>query len=67
MESQQAGIPFEQELEELLYSQAEDKILLPVEILRNMPYPCAYFETPNLLGEQFHGFLFVLIWKIKWN
>ncbi len=47
---------FEQELEKLLYSQAEDKILLPVDILKNMPYPCGYFETPNLLGEQFHGF-----------
>ena len=47
---------FEQEMEELLYSQADDGILLPVEVLKNMPYPCVYFEAPSLSGEQFHGF-----------
>lgn len=47
---------FEEEMEKLLYSQAEDEMLLPVEVLKNMPYPCAYFEAPNLLGDRFHGF-----------
>lgn len=47
---------FEEEMEELLYSQAGDEMMLPVEVLKNMPYPCAYFESPNLSGGKLHGF-----------
>lgn len=47
---------FEPEMEELLYSQASEELLLPVEVLKNMPYSCIYFESPNLYENQFHGF-----------
>ncbi len=47
---------FEPEMEELLYSQAKDELLLPVDVLKNMPYSCVYFESPNLYENQFHGF-----------
>ena len=47
---------FEPEMEELLYSQVSEELLLPVEVLKNMPYSCIYFESPNLYENQFHGF-----------
>ena len=47
---------FEPEMEELLYSQASEELLLPVEVLKNMPYSCIYFEAPNLYENQFHRF-----------
>lgn len=46
---------FEKEMELLLYQQIED-IKLPAGVLKNMPYPCIYVESPNLQENDFHGF-----------
>lgn len=46
---------FNMELELALYQQAGDD-QIPVEILKSLPYPCVYMESPNLQEDQYHGF-----------
>lgn len=50
---------FAEELEQLLYSQASD-CSLPVEVLRRLPFPSLYIESPNLSGNTYHGFFATL-------
>lgn len=46
---------FDMELELALYQQAGDD-QIPVEVLKSLPYPCVYMESPNLQEDQYHGF-----------
>jgi len=36
----------------------------PVEILRHLPYPCIYLETPELGNKEYHGFFVYLDQKM---
>ena len=46
---------FNMDLELALYQQAGDD-QIPVEVLKSLPYPCVYMESPNLQDDQYHGF-----------
>lgn len=37
---------------------------LPLDVLRNLPFPCFYIETPQILGDRYHGF-FVAYDQVK--
>lgn len=53
---------FAPEMEDLLYKQAD--LNLPLDVLRNLPFPCFYIETPQILGDRYHGF-FVAYDQVK--
>lgn len=47
---------FSTEMEELLYQQADD-IVVPIEALSSLPYPCIYIEANiDIDGDKVHGF-----------
>jgi hypothetical protein len=48
---------FSKEIMDVLIEQKDAKMDIPVQILKNLPYPCAYFDVPfeeNLLGFFVH-------------
>jgi len=54
---------FHAEMEQMLYEQGTD-CRFPVEILRHLPYPCIYLETPELGNKEYHGFFVYLDQKM---
>jgi hypothetical protein len=46
---------FDEDMEEMLYEQAED-IVLPVNVLRSLPYPCIYIRTKKMNYDGFFAF-----------
>lgn len=49
---------FAPEMERLLYQQADCR--LPVSVLLHLPYSSFYIETPQLMGDRYHGFFLSL-------
>lgn len=45
---------FATEMEDLLYRQADCN--LPLDSLFHLPFPSFYIETPQILGDRYHGF-----------
>ena len=46
---------FTPEMETMLFDQAED-LVIPVEVIRSMPFPCIYIEfSTQEFGQDFHG------------
>lgn len=48
---------FPQEMEDLLFDQADEDCLIPVDIIKNMPYPCIYISL-NDNKDKRDGFFF---------
>jgi hypothetical protein len=46
---------FDEDMEEILYEQADD-IVIPVDVLRSLPYPCIYIKTKKMNYDGFFAF-----------
>lgn len=57
---------FDEDLENLLYEQADDELVIPIEALKNLPFPCIYIKIDEkICGIHWDGFFTWIEWDEK--